>query len=367
MADKETLAALEQVLLAARIANVIGTEAQWDSANPVLLDGEIGLVKGTSPVKFKVGDGTKKWSELGWGQPTTLAQLAADATHRLVTDTQIAGWDNKAERTAATATADGLMSAADKKKLDGVAAGANNYQHPATHPASVIVHDSTHRFVTDTEKTTWNGKASTTVATQSANGLMSAADKKKLDGVATGANNYQHPATHPASVIVQDSTHRFVTDTEKSSWNNKAARDVATQISKGLMSALDKEKLDCISAQCLISTSTTTVSGTLDLSSNVSYTKGKGYISSIRLLAQSATSLTIDSTVLATDDLPLIVELVLRCIAGLENNLTISLLLAGDAANSSIAIPKGSKLITLSFMMLNGHTDKYSCYRVSVI
>ena len=192
-------------------------------------------------------------------------------------------------------------------------------------------------------------------------------EKAKLAGVAAGANNYQHPATHPASVIVQDSTHRFVTDTEKSSWNNKAARDVATQISKGLMSALDKEKLDCISAQCLISTSTTTVSGTLDLSSNVSYTKGKGYISSIRLLAQSATSLTIDSTVLATDDLPLIVELVLRCRAGLASNLNLSILLAGDASNSSITIPKGSKLITLSFMMLNGHTDKYSCYRVSVI
>ena len=31
-------------------------------------------------------------------------------------------------------------------------------------------------------------------ATQSANGLMSAADKKKLDGVATGANAYIHPA-----------------------------------------------------------------------------------------------------------------------------------------------------------------------------
>ena len=244
-------------------------------------------------------------------------------------------------------------------------AGGGDFEGPIS--ASNVTQDANHRFVTDTEKTTWNGKASTTVATQSANGLMSAADKKKLDGVATGANNYQHPATHPASVIVQDSTHRFVTDTEKSSWNNKAARDVATQISKGLMSALDKEKLDCISAQCLISTSTTTVSGTLDLSSNVSYTKGKGYISSIRLLAQSATSLTIDSTVLATDDLPLIVELVLRCRAGLASNLNLSILLAGDASNSSITIPKGSKLITLSFMMLNGHTDKYSCYRVSVI
>ena len=74
----------------------------------------------------------------------------------------------------------------EKAKLAGVAAGANNYQHPATHPASVIVQDSTHRFVTDSEKTTWNGKASTTVATQSANGLMSAADKKKLDDLTGG-------------------------------------------------------------------------------------------------------------------------------------------------------------------------------------
>lgn len=291
-----------------RIQHPVYTAATLSAKNPVLLKGEVVYESDTR--KHKVGDGSTSWNALPY-------------------------------------------------------AGGGNFEGPIS--ASNITQDANHRFVTDTEKTTWNGKASTTVATQSANGLMSAADKKKLDGVATGANNYQHPATHPASVIVQDSTHRFVTYTEKSSWNNKAARDVATQISKGLMSALDKEKLDCISAQCLISTSTTTVSGTLDLSSNVSYTKGKGYISSIRLLAQSATSLTIDSTVLATDDLPLIVELVLRCRAGLASNLNLSILLAGDASNSSITIPKGSKLITLSFMMLNGHTDKYSCYRVSVI
>ena len=290
-----------------RIQHPVYTAAVLKAKNPVLLKGEV--VYESDTCKYKIGDGSTAWNTLPYG--------------------------------------------------------GGNFEGPIS--AADITQDTTHRFVTDTEKTTWNGKASTTVATQSANGLMSAADKKKLDGVATGANNYQHPATHPASVIVQDSTHRFVTDTEKSSWNNKAARDVATQISKGLMSALDKEKLDCISAQCLISTSTTTVSGTLDLSSNVSYTKGKGYISSIRLLAQSATSLTIDSTVLATDDLPLIVELVLRCRAGLASNLNLSILLAGDASNSSITIPKGSKLITLSFMMLNGHTDKYSCYRVSVI
>ena len=174
--------------------------------------------------------------------PATM--IEQDASHRFVTDTEKTTWNGKASTAVVTQSANGLMSAADKKKLDGVAAGANNYQHPATHPASVIVQDSTHRFVTDTEKTTWNGKASTAVATQSANGLMSAADKKKLDGVAAGANNYQHPATHPASVIVQDSTHRFVTDTEKTTWNGKASTAVATQSANGLMSAADKKKLD---------------------------------------------------------------------------------------------------------------------------
>lgn len=156
MEDNQVLAALEQVLLAARIAHTTGTEAEWTTANPVLLKGEVGFVEGTSPVKFKVGDGTKTWSALSWGQPTTLAQLAADATHRLVTDTQIAGWNNKAEKTPATHAADGLMSAADKTKLDGIAAGANNYQHPATHAASMIAEDATHRFATDAEKAKWN-------------------------------------------------------------------------------------------------------------------------------------------------------------------------------------------------------------------
>ena len=38
----------------------------------------------------------------------------------------------------ATTSAAGLMSAADKAKLDSIAANANNYTHPASHPASMI-------------------------------------------------------------------------------------------------------------------------------------------------------------------------------------------------------------------------------------
>ncbi|MEG6521184.1 hypothetical protein [Desulfotomaculum sp. 1211_IL3151] len=46
-------------------------------------------------------------------------------------------------------------------------------------------------------------------------------EKNKLAGIATGANNYTHPANHPASIIIQDASNRFVTDTEKANWNAK--------------------------------------------------------------------------------------------------------------------------------------------------
>lgn len=47
----------------------------------------------------------------------------------------------------------------------------------------MIVQDETRRFVTDAEKTTWNNKAPNTHATQSAAGLMSPEDKEKLDNL----------------------------------------------------------------------------------------------------------------------------------------------------------------------------------------
>ena len=169
--------------------------------------------------------------------------ITQDASHRFVTDTEKSTWNGKASTAVATASANGLMAAADKKKLDGVAAGANNYVHPAAHPASMIAEDTSHRFITDAEREAWNSKATGVVATQSANGLMSAADKTKLDGIAAGANNYIHPSAHPASIITQDASHRFVTDTEKSTWNGKASA-VATTSVNGLMAAADKKKLD---------------------------------------------------------------------------------------------------------------------------
>lgn len=95
---------------------------------------------------------------------------------------------------ATDATA-GAMSAADKAKLDGIAAGANNYTHPehTAHESGLYkVTVDAQGHVTDAapvakEDITGLGipAQDTTYgeATQEAAGLMSAADKKKIDGM----------------------------------------------------------------------------------------------------------------------------------------------------------------------------------------
>lgn len=52
--------------------------------------------------------------------------------------------------------------------------------------------------------------------------LHTTADEKtKLSGIEANANNYTHPSSHPATMITEDSTHRFVTDAEKNVWGEK--------------------------------------------------------------------------------------------------------------------------------------------------
>lgn len=84
---------------------------------------------------------------------------------------------------AATATAPGFMSAADKVKLDGIEKGANKTVVDATLDAT-----STNPVQNKAVKAALDGKAGTAVATTAANGLMSATDKTKLNGVEAGAN-----------------------------------------------------------------------------------------------------------------------------------------------------------------------------------
>lgn len=52
--------------------------------------------------------------------------------------------------------------------------------------------------------------------------LLTSEQVRTALNVEDGANNYTHPSSHPATVITQDDTHRFVTDTQIESWEEAA-------------------------------------------------------------------------------------------------------------------------------------------------
>lgn len=106
---------------------------------------------------------------------------------------------------------------------------------------------------------TWATPTNTTYsdATQSAHGLMSAADKKKLDGVETNANKYVHPTTSGNKHIPSGgSAGQFLKWSADGTavWanDNNTTYSDATQSTHGLMSVNDKKKLDAYPAYSTI-------------------------------------------------------------------------------------------------------------------
>ena len=110
---------------------------------------------------------------------------------------------------------------AEKTKLAGIEANANNYSHPSSHPASIITETSEKRFVTDNEKATWNNKVDKISGKGLSTNDYTTEEKNKLQGIAVNANNYMHPDKHPASIITESTTQQFVTAAQKTEWSNK--------------------------------------------------------------------------------------------------------------------------------------------------
>ena len=142
------------------------------------------------------------------------------------------------QHAAATTLVAGFMSAADKTKLDGVASGAT-------------ANTGTVTGVTATAPVVSSGGTapviSITAATTSAAGSMSAADKTKLDGIAAGAT------ANTGTVTGVTGTAPIV-----SSGGTAPAISIsaATTIAAGSMSAADKSKLDGIAAGAQVNTVT---------------------------------------------------------------------------------------------------------------
>lgn len=115
-----------------------------------------------------------------------------------------------------TTTVDGLMAKEDKAKLNGIAIGANNYTHPSTHPASMITESTTKRFVSDSERSTWNAKETPTGAQTKANTSLN--DAKAYTDI------------HDADAV------KHITAVERTKWNaidNKADKSYVDNIEIG--------------------------------------------------------------------------------------------------------------------------------------
>ncbi|WP_242960824.1 pyocin knob domain-containing protein [Clostridium peptidivorans] len=78
------------------------------------------------------------------------------------------------------------------------------------------------------------GKVDKIVGKQLSTEDYTTTEKNKLAGIEAEANKYIHPSTHTASIIVQDSTHRFSSDTEKTNWNSAVEhiKDTVRHITK---------------------------------------------------------------------------------------------------------------------------------------
>ena len=234
--------------------------------------------------------------------PTAAAKLAALAKAEL---------GKKAGKDVATAEADGLMSATDKVKLDGVEGGATKtivddvMSDTSTNPVQnkvvmkyidsrgslppvsdkndtmliQVVHGAyalrTKESIfpvddaldTESKNAVENGIVArrfeqlsgvTLPATSTRDGLMSKDDKVKLDGVEAGANKTVVDAALDASSTnpVQNKAVKAALDkkADKTALDTKADTTVATASANGLMSAADKEKLD--SMYDIVATST---------------------------------------------------------------------------------------------------------------
>ena len=216
------------------------------------------------------------------GAAIAAGTLAANRTYEFVyTGAQyelVGDVDTNTTYSLATASNDGLMAKGDKGKLDGIAVGAEVNQNAF---GNILVGSTTIAADTKTDTLTFVAGTNVTLtpdatndkltiaakdttyaaATQSVAGLMSAADKKKLDGVATGAEVNQNAFSNilvGSTTIAADTktdTLTFVAGTNVTltpdATNDKltiAAKDTtyaaATQSVAGLMSAADKKSVD---------------------------------------------------------------------------------------------------------------------------
>ena len=198
------------------------------------------------------------------------------ANHQTEYEALAAISSNKVDKIDGMGLSSNDYTTAEKNKLNGIAAGAEVNQNAFSNIAigsdtiratgetdtlTMMAGDNVTLTVdTATKKVTFSSKDTTYgVATQTVAGIMSTNDKKKLDGIETGATKYVHPTYNAyasgmykfevdgeghiisATSIVKDDITGLGIPAQDTTYS------LATTTTSGLMSPEDKTKLDEIS------------------------------------------------------------------------------------------------------------------------
>lgn len=173
----------------------------------------------TSAAGFMAAADKTKLDGIAAGAQVNVATNLAQGTRTTTTVPVTSSTGTSATLDAATGLLAGVMSATDKAKLDGVAANANNYTLPAA--TSTVLGGI--KLASDTVQTT-AANAATATASRTYGVQVNAAGQGVVNVPWVDTDTvYTPPANHPASIITQDASNRFVTDAEKTAWNAKEA------------------------------------------------------------------------------------------------------------------------------------------------
>ena len=125
-------------------------------------------------------------NDLTTDDPTQILSAAQGVALKALIDAVTVSLDGYVEKVNGS----GLMTDEERKKLSGIEEGANAYEHPASHPASMIA---------DTAEKV----------------MMTVEEREKLSGIEEEANAYEHPASHPASMIADTAEKVMMTVEER--------------------------------------------------------------------------------------------------------------------------------------------------------
>lgn len=198
--------------------NITGLEAALSGKAAASHTHSLDDVSETTAKKIMTADERTKLSGIAAGANKTVVDTAMSSTSTNPVQNKAvnSALGNKVDKVTGKGLSTNDYTTDEKTKLAGIAAGANKYTHPTSHPASMITgladvattgsyNDLSNKPTTMTPKahthaqsdvtglaTALSGKADTGhthgAASTTANGFMSKEDKTKLNGIATGAN-----------------------------------------------------------------------------------------------------------------------------------------------------------------------------------